>query len=143
MYFPCGFNGERAVGVDYFLNDVGKILGYPRQYAEKCGTAFPVDVQESADGYLVYVDLPGVMREEIDASMDGTTLTISVKDRPAIELQKDIQTLHRERVRCCGTRDIELPLSTGQQVEASFRDGVLSIEIKKDEAKKARKIQIA
>jgi HSP20 family protein len=113
-----------------------------RTHATECAWAPRVDVREESEGYVVEVDLPGLNREDIDVTLENDVLTISGERK--VEDAKSEQTVHR-RERFCGkfTRSMSFPGDVDpENVAASFKDGVLKVEIKKSELTKARQIEI-
>jgi HSP20 family protein len=88
-----------------------------------------VDIRETADKFLVTVDLPGVQREAIEVMIEGSYLHITgVRGEPALEgcvrwHQMEIAYGKFERV-------INLPFEIDPEgIRASFQDGFLNIEI--------------
>jgi HSP20 family protein len=93
------------------------------------GWAPRVDIRETADMFLVTVDLPGVQRDAIDVTVEGSYLHVTgVRGEPALEgcvrwHQMEITYGSFERV-------ISLPFEIDpDRIRASFQDGFLNIEI--------------
>ncbi|GHV52168.1 hypothetical protein AGMMS49579_09000 [Spirochaetia bacterium] len=111
-----------------------------------------VDVREKEDAYLLEADLPGYDEKGIQVHVDGGTLTIESgqadqrdvspeKDRDA-EKAKDA-FLIRERRSAPFSRSFKLPENADPEVvTASFKNGILSLEIKKRSEAQKRVIQI-
>ena len=113
-----------------------------RMHATECAWAPRIDVREESDAYVVQVDLPGMSKSDIDVSLENDVLTISGERK--MEDTKTDETVHR-RERFCGkfTRSMSFPGDVDpENVAASFKDGVLKVEIKKSELTKARQIEI-
>lgn len=101
-----------------------------------------VDIREEDDGYLVQVDLPGVAEKDLKVSVDDDVLTVSAKAGTDADRKPD-GYLVRERRRAAYTRSFVLPRDTDYQgVTATFADGVLTLNVPKDEASKARQIPV-
>ena len=101
-----------------------------------------VDVREESDGYVVEVDLPGMSKDDIEVTLENDILTISGERK--VEDTNGDGTVHR-RERLCGkfTRSMSFPGDVDpENVAASFKDGVLKVEIKKSELTKPRQIEI-
>ena len=100
-----------------------------------------VDIAEGETEVTVYIDVPGVNRQSIDVQLTGDTLT--VRGERQFERQEGQNVLHVERPYGQFVRSftIGVPVQT-DQVQASYRDGVLTIVLPKSEAVKPRKIQI-
>lgn len=105
-----------------------------------------VDIYESDDRFDLLVDLPGVDPQKVDLTLDNGVLTIS-GDRPA------------ERVVGEGRREVRVRLERGagkfyrrfilpetvdaEQIQASGRNGVLEIQIRKQAKAQPRRISVA
>jgi HSP20 family protein len=104
-----------------------------------------VDVRETDGGYLLEAELPGFDEKNIQVHVDGGNLTIeSRKDEETKkEEKKDGNYLIRERRRMSFSRSFRLPenADTGQ-VSAAFKNGILSLEIKKRAESQKRLIKI-
>lgn len=87
-------------------------------------------------------ELPGVETEDIDVSLDGRMLTIKGEKKHEKEEKKE--NYHRvERSYGYFNRSIELPAEVdASKVDASFKKGVLKIELNKTKATETKKIQI-
>jgi HSP20 family molecular chaperone IbpA len=104
-----------------------------------------VDVQETDNAYLVEAELPGFDDKGVQVHVDGGSLTIeSVKEEEKNGEKKERNYLIRERRKVSFSRSFKLPENADtESVAAVFKNGVLSLEIKKrEEAPKKRLIQI-
>lgn len=101
-----------------------------------------VDVAEGKNEITVKADLPGLKKEDIDVSVDGTVLTI--KGERKYEDEKKEKNLHRvERAYGQFTRSIDLGERVDEaKVKAVYKDGVLEVSVPKAEASPAKRIQI-
>lgn len=100
-----------------------------------------VDIRAEDDGYLVQVDLPGVAEQDLKVSVDDNVLTISAKAGDAD--RKADGYLLRERRYAGYARSFVLPRDADSEgVTASFADGLLTLNVPKTEASKARRIQV-
>ncbi|AFY03206.1 low molecular weight heat shock protein [Bdellovibrio bacteriovorus str. Tiberius] len=89
------------------------------------------EVAESAEHYLLSMDVPGFKKEGIKIEVNGKLLTISG------ERKRD------EKVLSTFTRSFTVPDTVdGSKVEAHHEDGVLSIYLPKAPIAKAQKIEI-
>lgn len=104
-----------------------------------------VDIHETRDSYLLMAELPGVKQEDIQVSIEGDTLTLKGERKRETEVTED--QYHRiERSYGRFERSILLPsVVDAGGVKATYRDGVLEIQLpKKEEAKpKAIKVEVA
>lgn len=102
-----------------------------------------VDVVETADAILVYVDLPGVDAAAVDVSVTGNMLTF--KGEKALLAAGTDGTVH-SRERSCGPFERSIPLPAAVDVEtasAEAKDGVVRFRFAKTSPSKSRPIQIA
>ena len=104
-----------------------------------------VDVRETDGSYLLEAELPGLDEKNIQVHVDGGNLTIeSRKDEETKkEEKKEGNYLIKERRRMSFSRSFRLPenADTGQ-VAAIFKNGILSLEIKKRAESQKRLIKI-
>ena len=101
-----------------------------------------LDVAETETSVIVKADLPGLEAKDIDVSLRGDILTI--KGEKKAENEEKTKSYHRvERHYGSFERSVRLPATVkADQVEASFKAGVLHIEMPKTEESKQKSIQI-
>ena|SRR5438105_6975204 len=101
-----------------------------------------VDVHEDKDKYVVKAEVPGMKKEDIDVSLDGSTLTISGERKHEQERKED-ETYRSERFFGRFQRNITLPAAVdASKIDANYKDGVLTITLPKSEEAKPRQIQV-
>ena len=141
---------------DNFLAPSERALG--RNQRSRC---FPsVDIQETEKAYILEAELPGFDEKDIDVHLDGDTLTIESKkvvekNAPeqnaggAVEENTGAKTaavsnyLIRERTLSGFSRSFKLPQNVNAEgISASFRNGILSMEITKKPETQKRVIQV-
>lgn len=96
------------------------------------------DIKEKDDKYLIYVDLPGYEKENIKIDIDDGYLTVTGEVNNTKEnKQEDGSFVRKERYIGTCTRSFYIGEDiTEDEVKASFKNGVLNIEIPKKEEKK-------
>jgi len=101
-----------------------------------------LDVSETDDAVQVTAELPGVDPNEVDISLSEDVLTISGEKKA--EREEKGRDYHRiERAFGSFTRSVRLPAAVDpDKVEATFKDGVLTINLPKREEAKTRKVKI-
>lgn len=101
-----------------------------------------LDVYETDDKIVAKMDLPGIEPNEVEVSVEDSTLTVSGKRELASETTEE--NYHRiERRFGAFARSIALPQTAdAERVEARFDKGVLTIEVDKTEKAKPKKIQV-
>ncbi|MDP8207024.1 MAG: Hsp20/alpha crystallin family protein [Candidatus Electryonea clarkiae] len=99
------------------------------------------DIAESENAYKISMDLPGMNREDVDITIEDNVLTIE-GERVSKFDEKD--TMHRnERNYGKFARKFNLKNSfDNSKIDASFDNGVLTIELPKSKETLARKIEI-
>jgi len=101
-----------------------------------------MNIWTSNDGLIVTAEAPGVSPDDVDISVVGETLTLSGVRKPD-ELNEGARYHRQERGYGNFTRSIQLPFPViVGEVEATFRDGVLSIVMPRAEEDKPRKIAV-
>ncbi len=101
-----------------------------------------VDVTSNQDGLDVRAEFPGLKPEEIDVAVDDGVLALTASRQE--EKEKDGDTWHR-RERRSGrfVRRIRLPFEVdAEAVEASFRDGLLTVNLPRAAEERGRKIEV-
>ena len=107
------------------------------------GWAFmAADVFDDADKVIVRIEAPGIRREDFNVELNGDVLTVRGEKRVDREA-----TVGRSRVVQCAygsfRRNVALPVAVkADETKASYRDGVLHIELLKSDAARARRIAV-
>ena len=105
----------------------------------------PIDLAERTDAYVLSAELPGVEPATVDVGFEQNVLTIK-GSRPAPvggSDQGEVKPLSRERRYGAFERSIRFPDSVdADRITATFRHGVLTIEVPKARAALARKIEV-
>ncbi|WP_335987403.1 Hsp20/alpha crystallin family protein [Glycomyces sp. MUSA5-2] len=101
----------------------------------------PMDAWKEEHSFTVELDLPGVREADIDLEVERNVLTVRAERRAADSGDREV--IHSERPTGVFMRQIFLSdaLDT-EHVEASFRDGVLTLRIPVAEEAKPRKVLI-
>ena len=101
-----------------------------------------MNIDDTGSEIRVTVELPGVSEGDVQITLDDDMLLIAGEKRDEREVEdRDVRLV--ERVFGQFRRAIQLPFSPNpDQVEASFRDGVLTITIPKDAEQRNKQRQI-
>ena len=97
--------------------------------------AFPMDVEDTGEGYEVKAYLAGVSKDDIDVELNEGRLSISVKGEEKEE-DKDKNYLQKEFAAFSATRGIYLKDASNEGLSARFADGVLTVTVPKIVEKK-------
>lgn len=138
---------RESTGIDRVLADFWRTFPGLADGASGAGAYFgrspfpAINVWESANALHAELELPGLRMEDLEITVKNDELTIhgEFKDGAA-----EGSTFHRrERSRGSFQRVLHLPFDVNADaVEARLERGVLSIDLPKAEAAKARKIEI-
>lgn len=111
-------------------------------YIETGSWTPPVDIKEEADKFMVIADLPGVQKEDIHISLEEHMLTLKGERRFKQSEQKCNYT-RRERTQGQFYRRFSLPQTADDaKIAATYKHGVLEIEIPKKEPAVEKRIKI-
>jgi HSP20 family protein len=101
-----------------------------------------INIWANEDGQFLSAEMPGVRIEDIDISVNGDMLTIS-GERGSDEIPEGAQYHRKERGFGEFSRTVHLPFAVDvENVEASFKNGVLNITLPQVKAEKPKKISI-
>ncbi len=110
------------------------------------GHAFPLDVLDTPEEYVIEATITGVKPEDIRVTAEDSTLTIRTGGRVHPATGKDAVYLRREHVEWPTpevSRAVTLPTRIDpEQVKATYEHGVLTVRIAKAEQSKARTIPV-
>ena len=92
-----------------------------------------IDIEESDNSFQIKADIAGLTKKDIKISMKGDQLTISGERKKIIDNENDYYH-YRERSFGKFNRSFNLPDSINKdKVHASFKNGILTIELEKHE----------
>jgi HSP20 family protein len=101
-----------------------------------------IDVADEENAIVVRAEVPGCKADDIDISVHGNVLTIS-GEKKLSEEKKEKGYYHVESSYGSFRREITLPAEVDQsKVDATYKDGVLSVTLPKAEKAKAVKVKI-
>jgi HSP20 family protein len=101
----------------------------------------PVDVAETQEKILVRAEVPGMKQEDIQIEFENGLLTI--RGERKIEKTETVTWLRVERTYGNFSRSFTLPRTVDpEKISASYREGVLEIEVPKREEAKPKQIRI-
>ena len=130
-------------GFDDLRREMDALLGRFGAAPGSRSTAFPAaNLYETGDGYVLTAELPGVAADQIELSIEGTTLTLGGERR--LEAEREGSSAHRyERQSGRFRRAFELPLPVdADKVEVTHRNGVLLLQLPKQAQHQPRQISV-
>lgn len=100
-----------------------------------------IDLYEAGETIMLLADMPGVIEDDVEITLEKDRLTIrgSVEDR----VPEGYRAVYSEH--CLANYERSFVLSNeidSENIEASFKNGVLRLSLPKAEAAKARKIAV-
>jgi HSP20 family protein len=102
-----------------------------------------VDIEESDNLYLIKADVPGVDKKDIDVRLENGVLSITGEKLAEKETGKGTRHHRTERYHGSFARRFTLPTAVkADKVDATYKDGVLSLMIPKAEEAKPKAIDI-
>jgi len=106
------------------------------------GWSPPLDVSEEKDCFFVVCELPGMKKDDIEITVRDNTLSISGERKLEVERKED-QVFRSERYFGKFQRSVTLPVTVdAKKVRATYKDGVLHLELPKSEEAKQKHIQV-
>ncbi len=102
-----------------------------------------VDIEESDNLYLIRADVPGVDKKDIEVRLDNGALSITGEKHAEKESGKGTRHHRSERYSGSFARRFTLPAAVkADKVDATYKDGVLSLMIPKAEEARPKSIDI-
>ena len=101
-----------------------------------------VDIYDTDDALILKVELPGVDKEKVTVDVKDNLLTL--KGERAIDKEiKEENYYRRERSFGSFYRSFTLPTTVNpEDIKATYKDGILTVEVPKTEEKKPKQITI-
>jgi HSP20 family protein len=107
------------------------------------GTAYPkVNVYEYDDKVGIIAEIPGLDKKDLSIDVEEGVLTIAGNKHGLFD-DKGAKVIRKELKHSSFSRQFELgELLNGDKIKATFKDGLLSIDIPKVEPKKPKKTAV-
>lgn len=129
---------------DQVTNQLSQLLG-ERELVDGEGFDWlpPVNVEETPDELVLTAELPGMRREDVEIELENNVLTIRGR-KEELRKEDDDRRYHLwERRYGSFQRSFTLPRTvSGDEIGATFQDGVLRVEMPKVAEAKGRRIEI-
>ena len=130
--------------VDLLHRDLDRLAGQRRLATDSPVTDWvpAVDILEENNRFLLRADVPGVIAENIDVSMDAGVLSVSGERKPE-EHNEDTGIQHVERATGRFFRRFTLPdTADADGIKATCKNGILEVSIPKMPEVQARRIAV-
>lgn len=128
--------------MDRLLGDWAGDLAQGGPFGLLGGRGYPaLNIWEDGDALVAEAELPGLKMEQIEVLVQGPELTIKGERRS--DETRDLVYHRQERGAGAFSRVLRLPVEIqADKVEASLKDGVLTIKLPKAELARSRKIAV-
>jgi HSP20 family protein len=132
--------------IDDILNRYTRAMGQPQAGSQEViatGDWVPlVDIAETDKAFVIKVEIPEVNKEDVKVTVDNRVLTIWGERKQ--EKEEEGKKFHRvERSYGIFNRSFTLPDNVDEsKVTASFKDGMLNIQIQKAKVAKQKSIEV-
>ena len=129
-------------------DEINRLFGNARENDSSSAIATwipPVDIHEYSDRFELYVDIPGVDPTKVELTLDGGVLTLSGERSEQVASKNGEEALAQRAERGHGQfhRRFVLPETVdSEKVNASGKNGVLTVTIPKQAKAMPRRIQI-
>lgn len=101
-----------------------------------------VDVKETTDAIVFTLEVPGVSEEKVEITCEGHVLTVA-GEKEALTKEDDGKYHIVERMFGTFRRSFQLPTNVlVDKIEATVRNGVLTVRVPKMEQAKPKKIEV-
>ncbi len=105
-----------------------------------------MDIEENDESYSVNIELPGLEEKNIEVHANGKEITVESKQEESTEEkveEKKGRFILKERRQSRFSRTFSLPENADyESISAKFKNGVLTLDVKKRPESKKRTIQI-
>ena len=129
--------------MDRLQQDMNRLFGDSTVNRMRKAPSFPaVNIWAAEDSVKITAEIPGVNKDDIDINVTGDTLTLSGVRKQG-ELPEGVRYHRQERRYGEFDRSIQMPYTVDiNKVKATFKNGVLTIELPRVEAEKPKKITV-
>jgi HSP20 family protein len=99
-----------------------------------------VNISETSDGYVLEAEMPGVSKEGLEISLEGTEITL-VGRRGQAKVPGELLFRESRDVDFRRVFELDLAIDTGK-ISARMDQGILTLTLPKSEKVKPRKISV-
>lgn len=99
--------------------------------------AMRTDIVSDKDNYYISIEIPGVKKENVALSLKDHNLVVSISNKEEEKKEnKELNYIRCERFYGTSSRSFHVGDATEEDVNATYEDGVLTIQIPKKAFKK-------
>lgn len=125
-----------------FFNDFHRLSSPLLSETVRASFLPKLNISETDNKYFIEAELPGVKQDEVELKLDNNILTMKGKTEENNE-KKERNYFMRERYYGSFQRSLTLPNNINEDdINATFKDGILNIEITKKQENSTKKIEV-
>lgn len=133
----------RASLLDDFFKDVAPGFFVKPLHGDPLPAQIRVDVKETASGYSLDAEVPGVSREDIQVTIEGNVVTLRAEIKQEDAQREGERVLRRERYQGVVSRAFQLPQDIDEaSAKARYDNGVLRLTLPKKVAVAGQRLTI-
>jgi HSP20 family protein len=133
---------EIADKFDRYTRAVGQPRAGSQEVIATGDWAPRVDIAETDEAFVIKAEIPEVNKEDVKVTVDNSVLTIRGEKKQEKE-EEGKKFLRVERYYGSFTRSFTLPDNVDEtKIKASFKDGMLNLQIQKTEKAKPKVIEV-
>jgi HSP20 family protein len=107
-------------------------------------TNFKVDIKESDKGFTIKAQVPGVKKEDIHISVDGSLVTIQAETKQVDQKTVDEKVIRSECYYGTVSRTFQLPTEVDQgATKANYENGILNLVLPKKNGGNPHQIKVS
>ena len=125
-----------------FFNDFNRLSSPLLSETMRANLLPRLNISETDSKYFIEAELPGVKQNDVELKLDNNILIIKGKAEESTE-NKERNYFMRERYHGSFQRSLKLPNNINEDdINATFKDGILNIEITKKLENSTKKIEV-
>mgnify|MGYP001007009015 CR=1 FL=1 len=138
---------DRKGLIERMLEDTSRTIDTIKQDLEKSVVDYTFvpgkDIIETDEDVIIHVDLPGIKKEDIDLRVTENKLKVKADFDFEYEVQKGSHITLHDRKKGVLRRTVRFPKKVmAEEAEATFENGVLTVEVPKQEKEESFSIKI-
>lgn len=137
-----GFDSGLDIMAKEMSDFFGDALTWTDNHVKNFSSVPAIDIEEKDNSYIINADLPGIEKENIKITADNGILTISAERNKEDKKEKEGYSYHERRF---GKFERKFKLTDDldtDSLNASYKNGVLTLSITKKEKAKPKQIEI-